>query len=127
MTISLDPAALMAAGGDQARLRRPGRDLPVAVGSERPAAVISAAVVPATIHRPTAVGRREVGAATGEAALDRFNPALPQAVIAHRPRPAARDRGRPARDPVRVGRRPEARRPTEISPERGRDRVSELR
>ena len=77
MTAFFDTAVIMYAAGRDHPMRSPCRDLVDAVGSGLLDAVISVEVIQEILHRFSASGNRDVGAAMAEAALDLFSPVVP--------------------------------------------------
>ena len=77
MTVFIDTAVIMYAGGADHPMRTPSRQLLEAAVAGRIDAVTSAEVIQEIHHRFTAIGSRDRGAAMAEAALDIFDPVLP--------------------------------------------------
>ena len=77
MSVFVDTAVIMYAGGAEHRLREPSRRLLEAAVRGRIDAVTSAEVIQEIHHRFTAIDDRARGVAMAEAALDVFAPVLP--------------------------------------------------
>lgn len=129
MTVFVDTAVLMYAGGAEHPLRAPClRFLNLVVEGEI-AALTSTEVVQEILHRFTAIRRPETGAVMAEEALDLFAPVLPvtHAVMRRMPELVRRYPALAARDLVHVATCEEEGVRTIISTDRGFDRVIEVR
>ncbi|MFN2568799.1 MAG: type II toxin-antitoxin system VapC family toxin [Candidatus Dormibacteria bacterium] len=77
LTVFVDTAVLMYAGGGDHVLREPCRAILRDVEAGRLSAVTSAEVIQEIFHRFTALRRPELGARMASAALDLFAPVIP--------------------------------------------------
>jgi len=77
VTVFVDTAVIMYAGGADHAMRAPSRQLLKAAVAGRIDAVTSAEVIQEIHHRFSAIGARDRGVAMAEAALDMFTPVLP--------------------------------------------------
>ena len=77
MSLFIDTAVIMYAGGKPHPLREPCRQLLGAVADGSLDAVISTEVVQEIYHRFVAIDRRDLGMAMADAALDLFAPVVP--------------------------------------------------
>jgi hypothetical protein len=100
MTVFVDTAIVMYAGGAEHPLRAPCQRFLEDVADGRLEAVTSVEVIQEILHRFTAIGRPELGAAMARDALDLFAPVLPVThavmrrmpeLVETHPRLAARD------------------------------------
>ena len=128
MTVFIDTAVLMYAGGRDHPLCEPCRDLLRQVEAGRLDAVISAEVVQEIFHRFVAMRRTELGAEMARDALDLFAPvlAITHAVVQRMPGLAARYPDLAARDLVHVATCAEEGVGAIVSPDRAFDRVEGL-
>jgi hypothetical protein len=128
VTVFIDTAILMYAGGTEHPLREPCQRVLEAVADGRVEAVTSVEVVQEILHRFTALGRAEVGAAMAQATLDLFAPVLPitHAVMRRMPDLIERYQGLAARDLVHVATCLEEGIADIVSPDRGLDAVPEI-
>ena len=128
MSVFIDTAVIMYAGGAPHPMRSHCADLLTAVVERRIEAVTSAEVIQEILHRFTAIDRRLVGAQMAEAALDIFAPVLPinEAIMRKMPNLVAKYRHLSARDLVHVATCEFAGIDLIVSPDRGLDQVDEL-
>lgn len=128
MTVFIDSAILMYAGGTEHPLREPCRRVLEAVADGRLEAVTSVEVVQEILHRFTALGRPHVGAAMARATLDLFAPVLPitHAVMRRMPDLTEQHQRLAARDLVHVATCLEEGIADIVSPDRGFDAVPEI-
>lgn len=128
MTVFIDTAILMYAGGTEHSLREPCQRLLETVADGRLEAVTSVEVVQEILHRFTALGRPDIGAAMSRATLDLFAPVLPitHAVMRRMPDLIERYQGLAARDLVHVATCLEEGIADIVSPDRGFDVVPEI-
>lgn len=128
MTLFVDTAVIMYAGGKPHPLCDPSRYILGLVASARLDAVISAEVIQEIFHRFTAIARREVGAEMARNAMDLFAPVLPitQPLMERMPGLVVRYESLEARDLVHVATCLEYGIETIISPDTGFDEVREI-
>ena len=128
MTVFLDTAVILYAAGAAHPMRQPSRDLVDAVVGGRLDASVSAEVVQEILHRFSASGRRDIGAAMAEATLDLFAPVLPitDRIMRHMPALFAEYETMSARDLVHVATCREVGIEIIVSPDRGFDQVEGL-
>jgi predicted nucleic acid-binding protein len=129
VSVFIDTAVIMYAGGAPHPMRSHCVDLLTAVVERRIEAVTSAEVIQEILHRFTAIDRRLVGAQMAEAALDIFAPVLPinEAIMRRMPNLVAKYQQLSARDLVHVATCEAAGIDLIVSPDRGLDQVDELR
>lgn len=129
MSVFFDTAVIMYAAGWPHPLRSPCRELIDAVVEARLEAVVSAEVIQEILHRFSASGRRDVGTAMAEAALDLFAPVLPitDAIMRRMPALFQAYDGLSARDLIHVSACRETGIEVIVSPDRGFDQVEGLR
>lgn len=128
MSVFIDTAVIMYAGGAPHPMRSHCVDLLTAVVERRIEAVTSAEVIQEILHRFTAIDRRPVGAQMAEAALDLFAPVLPinEAIMRKMPNLVTKYRDLSARDLVHVATCEVAGIDLIVSSDRGLDEVEEL-
>lgn len=129
MTVFLDTAVLMYAGGGPHQLRASAQRIVEAVADGTLDAVTSAEVVQEILHRFVAIGRQELGTRLARDVLDLFAPVLPitHAVMDRMPALVERYPRLAARDLVHVATCLEAGIGTIVSADRGLDAVIEVR
>lgn len=129
MTVFIDTAILMYAGGVEHPLREPCRDVLRAATDGRLAAATSVEVVQEILHRFIAIRRPDDGVAMARETITAFGPLLPvtHAVVERMPRLVERYPELSARDLIHVATCLEEGIATIISPDRGLDTVSEVR
>jgi predicted nucleic acid-binding protein len=128
VTVFVDTAVIMYAGGADHPLREPSQILLGRVADGRLDATSSVEVVQEILHRFTALGRAAVGAAMARHTLDLFAPLLPLTEAVMRRVPELVERyDLSARDLVHVASCIDAGIGLIVSPDRGFDRVGELR
>lgn len=129
MTVFIDTAVIMFAGGREHALREPCRAVLRHVESGRLPAVTSAEVIQEIFHRFTVVGSRERGAQMADSALDLFAPVLPvtHAVMQRMAGLVARYPHLTARDLVHVATCIEEGISAIVTPDQGFDQVVEVR
>ena len=129
MTLFLDTALFMYAGGREHPLRAPCRAILERVVAGALEATTSAEVVQEILHRFVAIGRPEVGAAMARDVLDAFEPVLPvtHGVMRRMPDLLGRYPALSARDLVHVATCLEEGIEAIVSPDRGFDQVPEIR
>ncbi len=129
MTLFLDTAVFMYAGGREHPLRAPCRAILERVVAGALEATTSAEVVQEILHRFVAIGRPEVGAAMARDVLDAFEPVLPvtHGVMRRMPDLLGRYPALSARDLVHVATCLEEGIEAIVSPDRGFDQVPEIR
>ncbi|MFN2465938.1 MAG: type II toxin-antitoxin system VapC family toxin [Candidatus Dormibacteria bacterium] len=129
LTLFIDTAVLMYAGGQEHSLRAPCRELLGHVGDQRVDAVTSAEVIQEIFHRFVGAGHAQVGIEMARAALDLFAPVLPisHAVMARMPGLALQYPGMSSRDLVHVATCMEEGIGVIVSPDRAFDQVEGLR
>ena len=128
MTLFLDTALFMYAGGREHPLRAPCRAILERVAAGSLDATTSTEVVQEILHRFVAVGRPEVGAAMALDVLDAFEPVLPvtHGVMRRMPDLLGRYPALSARDLVHVATCLEEGIEAIVSPDRGFDQVREI-
>ena len=128
MTVFVDTGVIMYAAGAPHPMRAPCRDLIEAVVDGRLDAAVSVEVVQEIFHRFSSSGRREVGVAMAEAALDLFAPVLPitDRIMRRMPGLFAEYHDLSARDLVHVATCLEVGIDVIVSPDRGFDAVAGL-
>lgn len=128
MTVFIDTAILMYAGGTDHPLRTPCQLLLEQVADGRLEAVTSVEVVQEILHRFTSLGRPETGAAMAQDTLDLFAPVLPitHAVMRRMPELIEGYPRLAARDLVHVATCLEEGIADIVSPDRGFDAVPEI-
>lgn len=129
MTVFIDTAIVMYAGGAEHPLRAPCQRLLGDVADGRLEAVTSVEVIQEILHRFTAIGRPETGAAMARDALDLFAPVLPvtHAVMRRMPELVEAHPTLAARDLVHVATCLQEGISDIVSPDRGFDTVSGIR
>lgn len=129
MTVFVDTAVIMYAGGASHPLRAPCQRLLSRVAAGELDAVTSAEVIQEILHRFGPAERRDVGVAMASHALDLFAPLLPltEAVMRRMPALFGEYPQLAARDLVHIATCLEAGIQTIISPDRGFDAVEGLR
>ena len=128
MTVFIDTAVLMYAGGQEHPLREPCRRLLGHVEAGRIDAVTSAEVVQEIFHRFLAVGRPETGADMARAALDLFAPVLSitHAIMLRMPELVSRHSNLSSRDLIHAATCLDLGIGAIVSPDRAFDNVTEL-
>lgn len=128
MTVFVDTAVIMYAGGRDHPLRAASRRLLRAVVAGDLAGVTSAEVIQEILHRFTGGGQPQMGAAMARHALDVFAPVLPvtHAVMARMPDLVHEHPTLAARDLVHVATCEAEDIPTIVSPDRAFDAVGWL-
>lgn len=129
MSLFIDTAVIMYAGGAPHPMRNACAELLTAVVERRIEAVTSAEVIQEIMHRFTAINRRLVGARMAESALDIFAPVLPinEAIMRKMPTLVEKYEMLSARDLVHVATCQVAGIDLIASPDRGLDQVDEVR
>ena len=129
MTVFIDTAIVMYAGGVEHPLRKPCQRILAGVADGTVEAVTSVEVIQEILHRFSALRRPEVGAAMARDALDLFAPVLPvtHAVMRRIPELIDAYPTLAARDLVHVATCLQEGIRDIISPDRGFDSVSEIR
>lgn len=129
LTLFIDSAVLMYAGGTEHDLRQPCQEVLAHVAAGRLPAVTSAEVVQEILHRFTALRLPELGVQMASACLDLFSPVLPvtHAVMARMPGLIRDHPDLAARDLVHVATCIEEGISMIVSPDQDFDRVSEVR
>ncbi|MBA2382843.1 MAG: type II toxin-antitoxin system VapC family toxin [Chloroflexi bacterium] len=129
MTVFVDTAVIMYAGGGQHPMRAPCTRIMDAIDSGGLEAVISAEVVQEIVHRFLSIRQPDVAVAMASVALSLFAPVLPitHALMRRVPDLAKRYPGLDARDLVHIATCIHEGITEIISPDRGFDRVRELR
>ena len=129
MTVFLDTAVFMYAGGADHPLRAPCQQVLHGVAAGRLGAVTSAEVVQEILHRFVAIRRTDLGVGMATSVLEAFGPVLPisHAVIGRVPALVERYPTLSARDLIHVATCVEEGIGTIVSPDAGFDRVSEVR
>lgn len=129
MTVFIDTAILMYAGGAEHPLREPSRHVLRAAAQGRLAAATSVEVVQEILHRFIAIRRPDDGVAMARETMTAFGPLLPitHAVIERMPQLVERYPDLSARDLIHVATCLEEGIAAIISPDRGFDAVSEVR
>ena len=129
MTLFLDTAVFMYAGGRDHPFRSPCRAILERVVAGALDATTSAEVVQEILHRFVAIGRPEVGAAMARDVLDAFGPVLPvtHGVMRRMPALLGLYPALSARDLVHVATCLEEGIEAIVSPDGGFDQVREIR
>lgn len=129
MTVFIDTAIVMYAGGAEHPLRAPCQRLLGDVADGRLEAVTSVEVIQEILHRFTTIGRPETGAAMARDALDLFAPVLPvtHAVMRRMPELVETYPTLAARDLVHVATCLQEGISDIVSPDRGFDTVPGIR
>lgn len=129
MTLFVDTAVIMYAAGGDHPLKQPSADIVRRIASGDLGGVTSAEVIQEIAHRFVHAGRPEQAAQLTTFALDLFSPVLPigQAVVERLPGLIRRYPSLQARDLIHVATCLEERIDAIISPDRGFDKVAELR
>lgn len=129
MTVFVDTAIVMYAAGGEHVLREPCRAILRRIAAGELEAVTSAEVVQEILHRFTAIGRPEIGAAMARDTLDLFAPVLPitHAVMRRMPELVRAYPTLAARDLVHVATCLEEGIGAIVSPDRGFDLVEGFR
>jgi predicted nucleic acid-binding protein len=129
VTLFLDTAVFMYAGGREHPLRAPCRAILERVAAGSLDATTSTEVVQEILHRFVAIGRPEVGAAMARDVLDAFEPVLPvtHGVMRRMPDLLGRYAALSARHLVHVATCLEEGIEAIVSPDRGFDQVREIR
>ncbi len=129
MTVFIDTAVVIYAGGAEHPLQAPSRRILEQVADGRLQAVTSVEVIQEILHRFTAIGRRDIGAAMARDALDLFAPVLPvtHAVMRRMPELVEAHPALAARDFVHVATCLQEGIRDIVSPDRGFDLVAEVR
>lgn len=128
MSVFVDTALIMYAGGAPHRLREPSRRLLSAAVEGRLDAVTSVEVIQEIHHRFTAIDDRARGVAMAESSLDLFAPVLPitDAVMRRMTEMIAEHPSLSARDLVHAATCLESRIDVIVSPDRGFDGIDGL-
>jgi predicted nucleic acid-binding protein len=128
VSVFVDTAVIMYAGGRDHRLREPCTSLLRAIVAGEIEGATSAEVVQEILHRFTASGARAIGAAMAEATLDIFAPVLPitEGVMRRMPALVLEYPAMAARDLVHVATCREAGIDLIVSPDRGFDTIDGL-
>lgn len=128
MTVFFDTGVIMYAAGASHPMRQPCRELIDAVVDGRLDATVSVEVVQEILHRFSSSGRREVGVAMAESALDLFAPVLPitDRIMRRMPPLFAEYEDLSARDLVHVATCREVGIDVIVSPDRGFDQIEGL-
>ncbi len=129
MTVFIDTAVVLYAGGSDHPLREPCRQVMLAIRSGELQAVSSVEVVQEIVHRFLAVGRPKLARQMASDALDAFAPALPVTHALARRLPALVERypRLQARDLVHVATCIHEGITEIVSPDRAFDEVAEIR
>jgi predicted nucleic acid-binding protein len=129
VTLFLDTAVFMYAGGREHPLRAPCQAILERVAAGSLDATTSTEVVQEILHRFVAIGRPEVGAAMAHDVLDAFGPVLPvtHGVMRRMPDLLGRYAALSARDLIHVATCLEEGIEAIVSPDRGFDQVREIR
>lgn len=129
MTVFLDTAVFMYAGGRDHPLRSPCQAILERVATGALDATTSAEVVQEILHRFVAIRRPDVGVAMARDVLDAFEPVLPitNGVVRRMPHLVERYPSLAARDLIHVATCLEEGIGTIVSPDRGFDEVREIR
>ena len=129
MTVFIDTAIIMYAGGEAHPLREPSRQVLTRIGHGTLDGVISAEVIQEILHRFIRVRRPDMGLAQADEAMDFFAPVLPitHALIRRVPQLAGKYPRLDARDLVHVATCIHEGISEIISPDRAFDEVAELR
>ena len=129
MTVFIDTAVIMYAGGAEHPMRAPCQDVLTSVAEGRLEATTSAEVIQEILHRFGAIRRPKVGTAMAQDVLDLFAPVLPitHAVMRRMPALIEAYPGLAARDLVHVATCLQEGIREIISPDRGFDQVAGLR
>ena len=129
MTVFIDTAIIMYAGGTEHPLREPSRAVLRAAVEDRLAAATSVEVVQEILHRFIAIRRPDDGVAMAREAIAAFGPLLPitHAVVERMPWLVERYPELSARDLIHVATCLEEGITAIVSPDRGFDAVSEIR
>jgi uncharacterized protein len=129
MSVFIDTAVFMYAGGSEHPLRQPSQAFLHAVAAGQLEAVTSAEVVQEILHRFVAIRRAEVGAAMAREVIAAFRPLLPitHAVVERMPALVERYPDLTARDLIHVATCLQEGLDTIVSPDRGFDSVLEVR
>ncbi|MEO8470527.1 MAG: type II toxin-antitoxin system VapC family toxin [Chloroflexota bacterium] len=129
MTVFIDTAIVMYAGGADHPMRQPCQRLLARVADGTLDAVTSVEVIQEILHRFTAIRRPEIGAAMARDALDLFAPVLPvtHAVMRRMPELIEAHPTLSARDLVHVATCLQEGIADIVSPDRGFDSVPGIR
>jgi predicted nucleic acid-binding protein len=129
VTVFIDTAVVMYAGGAEHPLRAPCQRLLGEVAEGSLEAVTSVEVIQEILHRFTAIGRPEIGAAMARDALDLFAPVLPvtHAVMRRMPELVETHPTLAARDLVHIATCLQEGISDIVSPDRGFDTVPGIR
>jgi predicted nucleic acid-binding protein len=129
LSVFVDTAVIMYAGGGPHPLRAACAQLLTAVVERRLEAVTSVEVIQEILYRFTAIDRRAVGARMADLALDIFAPVLPVNEVIMRRMPALVEKYQrlSARDLVHVATCEMVGIDLIVSPDRGLDLVDEVR
>jgi uncharacterized protein len=129
MSIFIDTAIFMYAGGAEHSLRQPSRAFLRAVAEGQLEAVTSVEVIQEILRRFVAIKRAETGAAMAREVMAAVRPLLPitHAVVERMPDLVERYPSLTARDLIHVATCLEEGIDTIVSPDRGFDAVTELR
>ncbi len=129
MTVFIDTAVIMYAGGGEHPMRAPCSRIMDAIDSGELEAVISTEVVQEIVHRFLSIRQPDIAVAMAEVALNLFAPVLPitHALIRRVPDLARRYPGLDARDLLHIATCIHEGITEIISPDRGFDQVKELR
>lgn len=128
MTVFIDTAVIMYAGGSDHPMQQPCRELLTAVVHRRLEAVTSVEVIQEILHRFTAIDRRKTGMRMAESALDIFAPVLPinEAIMRRMPTLIGTYDQLSARDLVHVATCQSVGIELIVSPDRGFDAIEGL-
>ncbi|MEX1169357.1 MAG: type II toxin-antitoxin system VapC family toxin [Chloroflexota bacterium] len=129
MTVFIDTAVVMYAGGGDHPLRDPSRRILASVADENLDGVISVEVIQEILHRFISLRRADMGIAQANEAMDIFAPVLPitHSLMRRIPELAARYPTLQARDLVHVATCIHEGITDILSPDRAFDQVHEIR
>jgi uncharacterized protein len=129
MTLFIDTAVIMYAGGAEHSLQQPSRRILSRVADGTLEAVTSVEVIQEILHRFTALRRQDLGTAMARDALDLFAPVLPvtHAVMRRMPELVERHPALSARDLVHVATCQQEGITEIVSPDRGFDIIPGIR
>jgi len=129
LSVFIDTAVFMYAGGAEHPLREPSRDVLRAVAEGRVIAMTSAEVIQEILHRFVAIRRPATGADMAREAMTAFAPVLPitHAIVERMPELVVRYPSLTARDLIHVATCMEEGIDVIVSPDRGFDGVTEIR
>ena len=129
MTVFIDTAVVMYAGGGDHPLRDPSRRILASVADEKLDGVISVEVIQEILHRFISVRRADMGIAQANEAMELFAPVLPitHALMRRVPELALKYPSLQARDLIHVATCIHEGITDVISPDRAFDQVHEIR